>query len=765
MKRILKNKFIIIMLIFIILTNSSFNFISYGIEKSDIHLQKIGQAPYHLKYYREDRDIYSYIVCSIVGYYKDGNFYPAYCMNRDLPGAESQEYDVYINEVLKNDAVWRIVKNGYPYKSYKEMGLSSKEDAFVVTKMAIYCILGQSNINYFIADENDLIGIKMLEVLRNLVNIGLNGSEIKKDNIFNIEKQGELEKIDNFYYQNYKINTNTNVKALEIEILNNENIEIIEKSNSNFKIKIPEILISKDIDLQFKITGNVQNFPVFYGKTKIAGTQDYAVTCDGYSNIEQILESNISTNKSKIEISKVDKEIKLPIANTKIEIYKEDGTLIDSKFTDQDGKIVFDNLYTGKYILKEVEANPKYVLENKPMEVELNFNESNQIILENIHKKGNVEIVKYDKDNKNITLGGIEFELYNEKSELIGKFVTDLNGEIKISNLNIGKYTLKEIMAKNGYEISEDIEFEVLHNETTNIEISNEKEKGKIKVIKVDKDNNEIKLDGVEFIIIDTNNNIVDKLITDKNGEAESKLLPIYNEKYYLIETKTKDGYILNNEKIEFKLSSTVLKQFKIENETKKGKIKIKKIDFDTFKPIENVEFDIIDLETGKIIETIKTDKNGEAISSNLSINKKYKVIEKEKLEGYKVNTDEFEVNINWNEITELIITNEKEKGRVKIIKVDKDNDNIKLSGVKFELYNGDELLEVLETDENGEVYSKWLYSYNEKYYLIEIQGKEGYELNPEKIEFELKANETIELIIENNKAEEEIKKLPRTGY
>lgn len=567
-----------------------------------------------------------------------------------------------MKEILSNNAVWRVVKNGYPYKTYSQMGLTCMEDAFVVTKMAIYCILGQSNIEYFTADENDIVGQKMLEVLRNLVNIGLNGNETIKDEICNIEKEGELQKQEDFYVQNYKINKLIESKNFKIEILDNPDIQIIEHTNKNFKVKIPKSLVVNDLDIKFKVIADIKNYPVFYGETKLPGTQNYVVTSDGYSEVFQILESKVKTNISKIEISKIDKETKLPVINTKIEIYKEDGNLIDTKITDENGKVVFDNLYCGKYILKEVEANSNYILEDKPLYIELNYKEIKDIVIENQHKKGNVEIIKYDKDNMNLTLGGIEFELYNEKNELVDKYVTDLNGEIKINNLNIGKYTLKELMAKNGYEISEDIEFEVKYNEITKIEISNEKTKGKVKVIKVDKENNEIKLEGVEFNILDSNGNIVDTLVTDKNGEAVSKLLPIYKENYRLVETKTNEGYILNEEVIKIELSSSVENSITVENEVKKGKIKIIKLDFDTFKPIANVKFDIVDKDSNKIIETLITDENGEAISSNLPINKKYKIIEKEKIEGYKINLEEFEVNLKWNNITEVTITNEKEK-------------------------------------------------------------------------------------------------------
>lgn len=90
LKKILKNKVFAIILIFIVIVNWSSNLLSFAAQKGDVHLQKIGVAPYHLKYYKEDKGVYSNIICSIVGYYENGNFYPAYCMNKDLPGAEKR---------------------------------------------------------------------------------------------------------------------------------------------------------------------------------------------------------------------------------------------------------------------------------------------------------------------------------------------------------------------------------------------------------------------------------------------------------------------------------------------------------------------------------------------------------------------------------------------------------------------------------------------------------------------------------------------------
>ena len=82
---------------------------------------------------------------------------------------------------------------------------------------------------------------------------------------------------------------------------------------------------------------------------------------------------------------------------------------------------------------------------------------------------------------------------------------------------------------------------------TAQVFFENRKKKGQIEIYKVDKENNKIKLEGVEFNVLDNKNNIVDTLKTNDEGYAITKKLPI--GEYTIVETKTKDEYILNEEK------------------------------------------------------------------------------------------------------------------------------------------------------------------------------------------------------------------------
>ena len=152
MLKIIK-KIPIVLLLSIIFISYLANIVKAVYEIKEAYIVKIGEAPYHLKYYNESKKMYTYSICNIVGYYKDNKFYPAYCLNRDLHGVGAVDsYTVDIDKIIDNEQVWRAVKNGYPYKTAKQMGVESEYDAFAVTKFAIYCLLGQADINLYTAE-------------------------------------------------------------------------------------------------------------------------------------------------------------------------------------------------------------------------------------------------------------------------------------------------------------------------------------------------------------------------------------------------------------------------------------------------------------------------------------------------------------------------------------------------------------------------------------------------------------------------------------
>lgn len=71
-------------------------------------------------------------------------------------------------------------------------------------------------------------------------------------------------------------------------------------------------------------------------------------------------------------------------------------------------------------------------MQDSDFKVEVLYNKTSEIKIQNEHKKGSLSIKKVDKDNNNIQLGNVEFDLYShEFGKVIGKYFTDANGNIK----------------------------------------------------------------------------------------------------------------------------------------------------------------------------------------------------------------------------------------------------------------------------------------------------------------------------------------------
>ena len=151
-----------------------------------------------------------------------------------------------------------------------------------------------------------------------------------------------------------------------------------------------------------------------------------------------------------------------------------------------------------------------------------------------------------------------------------------------------------------------------------------------------------------------------------------------------------------------------------------------------------------------------ETNENGIIIFDKL-YQGKYILKETESAEEYEINTNSFEINVEYNKQSEIVVENDIIKGWLRIIKQDLENDSVRLNGVQFELYDQDmNLLETLETNERGEAMSKLYPSVNRKYYIKETKAAEGYVLDSELHEISLLGNQVKDVFIKNAKEPKE---------
>ena len=459
----------------------------FALEISSADLQCIGQADYHLKYYREEKGTYTYVICSIVGYYNNNIFYPAYCMNKSKDGAETEAYTVDINSLINNDAVWRVVKNGYPYKTASQMGLENDYDAYAVTKFAIYCVLGESNLDYYMAESSDSVAVQMLSVLQNLVDIGLNGTETYSTGTMSVTPIGNLEIDRGCYYQEYQVTSSVNMESYTVDISNfPENSYIGGSDNEpqttfsigeNFRVFIPRETLYEDINGTINITGKCETYPVFYGEAPSSDLQNYVITYSSYGDESLTTNLQIATNTGSLQILKLEENTETPIEGIEFNLTSEDGSYNCTKITDENGEIIFDELYQGTYILSEIDTNETYVLSDSSWYVDIVYNETTTLTIENSVKKGKIKITKIDSETGEF-LEGVTFNIIDvETGEIIETLVTNEYGEAESSDLRIDRdYYLQEVSTIDGYILNEEkYYFNVIYDDTLEITIENEK--------------------------------------------------------------------------------------------------------------------------------------------------------------------------------------------------------------------------------------------------------------------------------------------------
>ncbi len=442
----------------------------------------------------------------------------------------------------------------------------------------------------------------------------------------------------------------------------------------------------------------------------------------------------------KLVITKVDDANK-PLANVTFEIYDEEGYVMDTITTDENGKASSKNLDYGTYYFKEISAPEGYIMDETLYRFKLDEeNRTFYTTVTNERYKGSLLIVKTDEDNTPIK--GVKFNILDENKEIITTIETNDKGLAGVQNLPLGTYYYQEIEAPDNVIIDNGVyEFKLeTKDQIVRKDIVNEKVKGSLKITKVDDEDKVIA--GVKFNVLDENKNVVDEIVTNENGIAVSKELTPGT--YYYKEVEVPDGYVLDGEEHKFEITNDVtLVAVEVVNEKAKGSLQITKYDSNG-STLAGVEFDILD-ENKNVVDHIVTDENGKAESKKLPLGTYYY---KETKAPDNVVMDEaehqFVLNEN-NQVVQKTVVNEVKHGKLKIIKVDENNEP--LAGVTFEILDKDmNVIDEMVTNEEGIAESIEL----EKgtYYYRETKAPEGIKVDSSLHEFTIE--EDGQNVIEN---------------
>ena len=343
-------------------------------------------------------------------YKKDGKEYPAYCMNRELPGVEiGRSQTVDVKQLVNNSKIWRAIINGYPYKSISELGCNTEEEAYLATKQAVYCMLTNRDVNEYSAIGE--AGERTLNALRTIVNNARNSNQTKVSSELTVNEQEKLWKIDSldgkYISKTFSVTANTsmskytvNVKNLNIEgykLVDQNNKEKTEFTNSEkFKILIPIQEVKQDGNFSIEVSAQVATKPVFYGESRDSGLQSYALTGYTYEDGTGSKKVYYTKNETKIIITKTDDKTGKKLEGVEFELLDKDQNKIYTEITtNKDGIATIDNLLPGIYYIKETRTLEGYQLYSKLIKVELELNEETTVNV--INSEEEPEIYKEEK--------------------------------------------------------------------------------------------------------------------------------------------------------------------------------------------------------------------------------------------------------------------------------------------------------------------------------------------------------------------------------
>lgn len=342
------------------------------------------------------------ITTTYVVYNCNGVEYPAYCLNVNLPGVgEKGTYIVTNTGCITEVGLWRVLINGYPYKTIEELGVANKEEAYTATKQAVYCYLyNRGTENYSAIGE---AGERTLNALNTILSNASSSQETKTSNIVEIKSEStswiQDSKNKNYISKTYSIEAVASIKDYTINLegslpegtilANMENEpQITFSNNEKFKILIPIESLQNKGEFNINVKTEMKTKSVLYGKSTIETNQDYALTAYMYEESFGNLVDNYNKNGTAITILKQEKDTKKVLKNAEFSILDENKKeMYTGLVTDETGKITVSELMPGKYYIQEVKAPSGYVAYGELIEVNVKLNEIAKVTINNIKQE------------------------------------------------------------------------------------------------------------------------------------------------------------------------------------------------------------------------------------------------------------------------------------------------------------------------------------------------------------------------------------------
>ena len=370
--------------------------------------------------------------------------------------------------------------------------------------------------------------------------------------------------------------------------------------------------------------------------------------------------------KGSLLVKKIDSATHKPLSNVEFMVTTADGTVVgdaNGKYvTDSAGTFTITDITPGTaLVVKETRARDGYLLDDAPQTATIKAGQTVTLEFRN-QPQGSLIINKLSSADKKTPLEGVLFQITYSDGSFVdngalsskGLYRTDKNGQIILSGIT-GTVVVTEVETIKGYRIddaSRSQTIEVRANDTQQLWFYNAPT-SRILLHKVDKATGK-GIYGAVFLLYDSNHNPIGEYVTDQDGYiyADEGLA---DGRYYLREIKAATGYVLDPElkTIYVRYGSTT--EIEWSNTAECGQIQIIKKSADDNATnglpagtlLEGAVFEIYD-KVGNMVDTIKSDRNGRAISKTLPLSR-YTVREIKAPANYSINPTVMTAYLEFN--------------------------------------------------------------------------------------------------------------------
>ena len=331
--------------------------------------------------------------------------------------------------------------------------------------------------------------------------------------------------------------------------------------------------------------------------------------------------------------------------------------------TDENGRIVIEDLTPGTTITaREVKTVDGYVLDSTPKSIQIKTGEVQTLRFYNT-PSGGLTIIKKDEETGE-RISGVQFEVRKLNGEIIGTYTTDKSGVIRLPEAEKGWYQVVELKAAEGYRLDDTPhQVEVKDGQTATLEITN-RQTGSALIHKIDSVTGK-GIYGVKFLLSDAKGNPIGTYESDNEGYVYIDH-ELEDGRYTLREIECAEGYILDTQPKTIYVKYGGCTTITWENTAVTGQIQVTKTsaDYNSMNgwpagtPIPGTVFEVYHARTGNLVDTIRTDKNGVAVSKPLPLGR-YKIVESQAADFYALDKTPIEVEIEHEgQIVKAAMTN-----------------------------------------------------------------------------------------------------------